>query len=171
MAYTYFTRKRQSYNWFYDNTEAGIQADQIAVNTIFLANPTYYALWTTSQRSLAISRGFDVPEFVVESDWLPIGFGAGWNPSTGAAVVPGSPEVQHNEYMENPSWAPTWNYGALMVGYYEEYRTEWVDSSPPPPGPIFLLPTPVPDYGPLPGIEEFFEGQGLGIRLYRRKVG
>jgi hypothetical protein len=123
MPLGYWIRKRQDCNWFYDNTEAGIIADQAVQMTY---PPGYLALYSSSARTLAISRGFDPPEKVVETEYTYYGIGFDYPESASPAVVPDSHVEQHNEYKEAPPWPETWNFGGFFVSYYEEYYTEEV---------------------------------------------
>jgi hypothetical protein len=124
MPLGYWIRKRQDCNWFYDNIEGYIIAAQEVQMTY---PPGFLALYTSSARSLAISRGFDPPDVVVEINYTYHGTGLGYPESASPAIVPGSHVEQHNEYKEAPPWPESWNFGGFFVSYYEQYYTEEVD--------------------------------------------
>jgi hypothetical protein len=124
MPLGYWIRKRQDCNWFYKNTEEEIIVAQAAQMGY---TPGYLALYTSSARSLAISRGFSPPDIVVETDYTYYGTGFGYPESASPTLVPDSHVEQHNEYKEAPPWPESWNFGGFFVSYYEQYYTEVVD--------------------------------------------
>jgi hypothetical protein len=87
-------------------------------------------------RSLAISRDFAAPDYVVETAYTWKGFSLGYPENeTPGTLVPGSHIELFNEYQEDPVWAPEWNFGIFFVSYYEQYYTEWVEN---PGSPVFI---------------------------------
>ena len=164
----YFSRKRQCYNWFYDQIESGIIAKQGSVEFMFYANEWYYPLWTLSQWNVTVTRSFTAPEFKVTNDWSVRGYNLPWTPSESPAIVPNASWVELNEYHENPSWAPYLNFGANFVGYFEEYYSEEITGIP------FITGSPLPVVGAYPtplgltGTHPVSGAENFGIRLFQK---